>query len=517
MGRIQCSIVFAGLTILFASGSARAQCLLPPENPGNCVQQASVAGSSIQAAVDFVTSCCPASRDAVVYVSDGIFFEHVSLRRSITLAGLGNPTTVIEGDSTGPVVDIPDTGASGIVTLAGLELRGGTECIRASRNALLENVLISQTTQGGIGIHVLAGEVSFPEGSITVAADPGSTGVLVAPVVAGRPTRVILGTNLPGSPYRPPLIIQVPSGVGVRVLQGGSADLTGCEIRGAGMGVVVEGQVTMRSCLISDSSVVGLRIESNPEAMLGASFCTIAKNEIGIRNLSTVPASLSFKYGIVWANSLGDYTDRTACDQFFHSDLGVAECSAGANPNQNLEVDPEFMDATNSDIPLRDYHLTPASPLLDLSEGIFPSDFTGDPCKDLDGTPRLKNATASAPISDLGAYEASGPPNPGTSAGDVTGVVFTDATTLDWYNNNPDLSFSVLRGTGGPAGVPLGYVLPALVPIAQNLPGGPVSDLASPPPGSFFYYVVYGIDSLQRPGTLGFASCAERSSGPIPP
>jgi hypothetical protein len=177
--------------------------------------------------------------------------------------------------------------------------------------------------------------------------------MLVAPAIAGRPTGITLGTNGAGSIYRMPVIVQVPSGVGVEVLPGGTADLFGCEIRDAGIAVVSAGQVTTRSCLISDGDV-GLSVTSDAGAMLDALFCSVVNNTIGIRNLNAAPASLDFEHGIAWANTSGDFTDLATCDQFVSSDLGVAACSAGANPSNDLEIDPAFVDATNASIPQRD-------------------------------------------------------------------------------------------------------------------------------------------------------------------
>jgi len=512
VSRIPWTAVCAGLTILVASGSASAVCFDPPEDPQNCEATVPTDFSGIQVAVDFVDACCTTGV-RVVNVLSGTYSENVSLPQQIKLTGIGSPLPVIDGGSSGSVVDVPDTPTFGPVLLRDFELRGGAEGLSSSRATRLENVLINQTTPGGIGIHVLGNHVEFAGANIVVAADPGSTGVLVAPALAGRPTGVTLGTNVLGSIYRMPVIIQAPSGVGVDVLPGGTADLFGCDIRGTGIAVVDAGQVAMRSCLLSDGDV-GLSITSDAGAALEASFCTVANNSIGVRNLNAAPGSLVYRYGIAWGNSLGDDSDLATCDQFVSSDLGDAACSAGANANHNFSIDPAFVDAANANVPQRDYHLTLASPLLDpAAAGLMPADFSADPCRDLDGTPRLKDADGDLmAIGDVGAYEIPGPPASGTLAGDITGVRFTNPTSITWNPDPLSATYSVWRGTGGPAGVSLGYSFPGLSSVAANVPGGPVADPAKPAIGMFFYYFVQGTDALGLPGTLGFGTCAERSN-----
>jgi hypothetical protein len=143
----------------------------------------------------------------------------------------------------------------------------------------------------------------------------------------------------------------------------------------------------------------------------------------------------------------------------------------------------------------------------------MPADFAAVPCRDLDGTPRLKDADGDlVAISDVGACELPGPPVPGTLADDITGVRFINKTTMSWNLDALSSTYKVFKGTGGPAGTSLGYTFPALVTLASGVTGGPVVDAVNPPFGYFFYYLVQGVDGSGPSGTLGFGTCAERSN-----
>jgi parallel beta-helix repeat protein len=77
-------------------------------------------------------------------------------------------------------------------------------------------------------------------------------------------------------------------------------------------------------------------------------------------------------------------------------------CTSPAESTGNISADPKFKNPSGGD-----FHLQPGSPAIDTGFNAAP----GIPATDLDGNPRIQNATgASEPVVDMGVYEATGAP-----------------------------------------------------------------------------------------------------------
>jgi hypothetical protein len=200
-------------------------------------------------------------------------------------------------------------------------------------------------------------------------------------------------------------------------------------------------------------------------------------------------------HSIVWG-SVTDLDTLATCAQVLSSNVAVPDCTSVGG---NLNVAPQFVDAVSGD-----YRLLPASPLVEhASAGLSPADFTGVPCQDLDGRPRLLDAEGDGlAVGDLGAYEL---PRQATVPGEVTGLQFTDQTTLEWDAEAAAATYDVFRGEA-----PLAFC-PDLILLQSGSSATTLTDGDDPPLGGIFLYVIQALDALGDGGTLGSGQCAERS------
>jgi hypothetical protein len=458
--------------------------------------------TTIQAALDalFATGLigCQAK------VADGIYTECLNFPGAVTLMSQGPGTAIVHCTASMPTVTIPSS-SGGTVALQDLELRGGNKGITTSRALSLTNVKITQVFAGGIGLEVLSETTMMRGGEINVGASATSHGILVAGVTTG--TLAAKALIQPAGMAAAVIPIRAPTGIGVEVAAGKSATLERIEIRAGGTAIKTSGVVTLRSSLVADGSI-GIEIGSASGSRVDADFVTIANNATGINDLNSEAASLDFAFGILYSNA-SDLSGSAACGQIASSDVGLPDCTIGGNPNNNLHVDPMFIDPNNADPLLRDYRLLASSVVAEHpTTGLKPGVFSGIPCRDLDGAVRLADLDGNGvAIGDIGAYEkARLAPGPG----EVTALAFQNASTLIWNTEPSASSYTVFRGTGGAGGNPLGYCLNLPI-LQQNTAATTLTDAQMPGLGGFFYYVIQAIDSLARPGSLGSGSCAERS------
>ncbi|MCP4628816.1 MAG: hypothetical protein GY850_35710, partial [bacterium] len=103
---------------------------------------------------------------------------------------------------------------------------------------------------------------------------------------------------------------------------------------------------------------------------------------------------------IIWNNS-DDLINATATQ----SDIGDGDAGAG-----NISSDPLFVDDTNADLDLRDYHLLATSPCVDTGRNLP----IAKPREDIDGESRIMDGDENGTYKmDMGADEVTGPVNPG--------------------------------------------------------------------------------------------------------
>ncbi len=167
----------------------------------------------------------------------------------------------------------------------------------------------------------------------------------------------------------------------------------------------------------------------------------------------------------------------------------------------NLTGDPLFVDA-----PGGDFHLRAASSLLD--HGSHPGDYTGAPCTDLDGKPRLRDHDGDGLAQiDPGVYERT---NTTISPQEVSGLIWTGPTILEWNPSTASTVYHIYRGDLSE----LAYSSFGTCEdqLESTLSDTRLSDETLPSPGQALYYSVTVEDSFGRESSLGVGSCAERSN-----
>ncbi|HEX4823004.1 MAG TPA: thrombospondin type 3 repeat-containing protein [Candidatus Polarisedimenticolaceae bacterium] len=278
-----------------------------------------------------------------------------------------------------------------------------------------------------------------------------------------------------------------PVADGIVLGAGGSLDLSGSSLQNLyGTPLSLNGPATARTVVIATSRSSGIILQ--PSGSLTLANSTIASQlNAGIDNSAGRPVTITSS--IIFANQGGDLLN-VDCANISWSDIGSQNCTASGN----RQVDPGFEGFGN-------WRLTASSPLLDF--GPDPSTFTGTPCTDLDGTPRLKDADGDGFANmDPGAYERQ--QNPLTPA-EVTGLLWSSKTLLTWnsvpgtgtYHVYRDLRSNLSYGN-------FGVCRDDLDPIRTDTQ---LADSSTPASGQCFVYLI-----ASDGGTLGNAHCMERSN-----
>jgi hypothetical protein len=278
---------------------------------------------------------------------------------------------------------------------------------------------------------------------------------------------------------------------GSLVIEGGAA-IERTRIHGAtDVALDVVGAAKLVGAMIVDNPGTAIRIGTSGSLVM--SYTTIAGNGLGAHGFSS---ALAIDHTIVCGNATD--VSGVECTTFTLSDVCGSDCSGVAG---NINADPLFVNAAAGD-----YHLSAASPAIDA--GIDLQSFTGIPCRDFEGRPRLLDAGGTGLVrSDIGAYEFD-------SSGQVPGNVpdlriaswIESSHRLEWDPEPSSSEYHVYRGTLST--LTYDYLMSCLATVAGThlvLPGG------APPTGDAYFYVVSGDDGVEE-GTLGFGSCAEIGS-----
>lgn len=119
-------------------------------------------------------------------------------------------------------------------------------------------------------------------------------------------------------------------------------------------------------------------------------------------------------------------------------------------------------------------------------------------------TATVTSATSASYRMDAGFLDAYPPP------GEVTGLAFTDKTTLVWDAERSVGAYDVYRGLL--SSLPAGYgdCLGAAVPVETT------ADADVPPPGDCYFYLVTAVNRLAEEGTKGFDSSGAERPNPVP-
>jgi len=211
---------------------------------------------------------------------------------------------------------------------------------------------------------------------------------------------------------------------------------------------------------------------------------------------NSMSGTVTVAHSILWGNTGGD-VQNVACTDAVWSLICSPDCSG---VNDNICADPQFVNGSN------DYHLLSTSPALE--HGPDPALFDGNPCVDLDGGPRLRDHDGDdLALVDIGAYERE---NVGLSPAEVSNLRWSDAQTLIWDAVVPVADYHVYRDSIST----LGY--DAFGTCRNDLDADRTDtelvDTEVPPPGITLYYLITADDGGGNEGTLGFATCAERSN-----
>ncbi|MGA9883533.1 MAG: Ig-like domain repeat protein [Candidatus Acidiferrales bacterium] len=113
-------------------------------------------------------------------------------------------------------------------------------------------------------------------------------------------------------------------------------------------------------------------------------------------------------------------------------------CTSPAGNTGNISADPKFNNPSNGD-----FHLQAGSPAIDAGFNAAP----GLPATDLDGNPRIQNATgASEPVVDMGSYEAAGAPE----SRSLSQTTLTAQPGTVFYGQLVNLSATVTNSSSSP-------------------------------------------------------------------
>ena len=199
-------------------------------------------------------------------------------------------------------------------------------------------------------------------------------------------------------------------------------------------------------------------------------------------------------HSILW-NNLADAAG-VACGGIGWSDVQDLDCGG-----TNRSLDPLFDDPLAGN-----YRLQPGSPLLE--HGPDPGQFTGEPCSDLDGGPRLLDHDGDGLARvDPGAFERE---NPALTPHAIDGLAWTGRTTLAWSSDPAAVEYYVYRGLlSSLAYSDFGVCEDGLSIVHVE---AALTDAGIPPSGDGFYYRITVEDAAGEESSLGNGTCAERSN-----
>jgi len=410
--------------------------------------------ATIQDAVDFAVQSGTTIKIMPGYWDQ--YSEQVILDRNMVF--------FIEGvdDGTGSPVVINGTYAAGF----DFRSRAGTV------NAVLRNLTIRGSTGVRSAIPLTVENCVFEENSVTA----------VDLFAQGNVVRRITATSL-------------TSGRGIWVRPQASATIEHVRLQNLNSrGVRAAGPTTILNSLITDN-YAGVLVTVGGQLVLRHS--TLANNGREGLDMASVTTPLTVSSSIFSGNLYDlSYVDCSNISwSVYGSYIGSQNCSPVAN--DNILGDPLFTP---------DYHLRELSRAID--HGPDPSGYTGVPCVDLDGEPRLRDHTGGGlAVVDAGAFERE---NPALVPAEATGLRWTGKSTMIWDLDPDARYFHLYRGALADLFYDdFGTCRDDLL-VGQST--AEMSDSELPVPGAGFYYHVTIEDHQRKESSLGVGACAERSN-----
>jgi hypothetical protein len=281
-----------------------------------------------------------------------------------------------------------------------------------------------------------------------------------------------------------------PIGSGIVVGAGANLNLSRALVLNVtGVGLQVDDSATVETILIGGGGGGGIVLGS--AGSLTLSHATVTNNAgVGLDN--SAGGTLTATHTLLQGNTLGDVVNA-ACASFCWSNVGSLDCSSVCN---NLHADCLLT---------ADYRLNAGSPCLE--HGPDPLAYTGTPCRDLGGGPRLRDYDGNGlPTLDVGAYENRN----ATLIAEPANLRWTDASTLVWDAvPGSGIEYHVYRD----AASALSYSHVATCKDADldptNRTDTTLTDAGVPPAGQAWAYCITADDAADE-SSLGCGACAER-------
>jgi parallel beta-helix repeat protein len=208
------------------------------------------------------------------------------------------------------------------------------------------------------------------------------------------------------------------------------------KLEGGGMSNYLGPYPTLANCIFSSNTAqrTGGGMSNDFFCSPTLTNCTLSGNSAGslgggVHNFNRSSAILT--NCILWADTAANGAEIALTDTaqltISYSDVQGAQAATHVGPGctlnwgaTNIDDDPDFADANNPDLNLRDYHLRPGSPCIDTGDNnslpADAADLDGDGNTaehipwDLDGRPRIVDGDCNdTEILDMGAYEFAWP------------------------------------------------------------------------------------------------------------
>jgi hypothetical protein len=275
------------------------------------------------------------------------------------------------------------------------------------------------------------------------------------------------------------------------VAPGASATFSRTTLEGAFLSSLsVAGTALVQSSLLTGSPT-GIDVARTGQLRL--EYSTVTDNSLfetstGVDN--TEGGKVSIAHSIVWGNPID--LANVPCRSISWSVLGTAKCKG-----TNISDDPLFL-------PGQYCSVSALSPVLE--HGPDPAQFSGEPCLDLTGAPRLQDHDGDGLARvDPGACEAAS-----LDLDDVLDARWIGEQTLVWLPQIGATSYHVYRD--GLAALAYSAFGSCRDDLDSDRLDTVLTDSETPPPGEAFFYLITAEAGGPSEGSLGLGTCAERSN-----